>query len=196
MLINDLKSYKIYLASKSPRRHQLMTGMDIDYEYLPLDVEEYYPEGLSPVEIAEYLSRLKLSPVRENDYSANTIFIACDTIVVSSGNIIGKPKDEADAVRILKILSGKEHTVVSGLTVMRKGKYLTSHKTTLVKFKELTDEEITYYLDRYKPMDKAGAYGIQEWIGYIGIEYVEGSFYNIMGLPTKLLWDMLEEIIR
>lgn len=196
MLLDDLKSYKIYLASKSPRRHQLMTGMDIDYEYLPLDVEEHYPEGLSPVEIAEYLSRLKLSPVRENDHSANTIFIACDTIVVSSGNIIGKPKDEADAVRILKILSGKEHTVVSGLTVMRNGKYLTSHKTTLVKFKELTDEEITYYLDRYEPMDKAGAYGIQEWIGYIGIEYVEGSFYNIMGLPTKLLWDMLEEIIR
>ena len=194
LLINRLKDYKIYLASKSPRRHQLIRDMGIDFEYLPVEVEENYPAGLTPVEIAEYLSQLKLLPVNITDFPENAIFITCDTIVVVNGEIIGKPKDEADAVSILKNLSGKEHTVISGLTIATTKKRLTSHKQTLVKFKNLSDEEIRYYITHYKPFDKAGAYGVQEWIGYVAIEYVEGSFYNIMGLPTKLLWEMLEEI--
>ena len=194
MLINQLEKYKIYLASGSPRRHQLLAGMDIVFEYLPLEVEEKYPEHLTPIEVAEYLSQLKLSPIIMEDYPDNAIFIACDTIVVVEGHIIGKPKDEEDAIAILHRLSGREHTVITGVTVAALSKKITSHKTTKVKFKTLSDEEIRYYIGKYKPFDKAGAYGIQEWIGYVGIEHVEGSFYNIMGLPTRLLWEMLEKI--
>lgn len=195
MLINQLKEYKIYLASQSPRRHQLLAGMEIDFEHLSLHVEESYPAGLTPVEIAEYLSRLKLSPVERKTFPEKTIFIACDTIVVLNGQIIGKPTDAEDAVAILKKLSGQEHTVISGLTIATPSRELTRSKETEVRFKKLTEEEIRYYISKYQPLDKAGAYGIQEWIGYIGIEHVSGSFYNIMGLPTKLLWDMLEEIV-
>ena len=195
MLINQLKEYKVFLASGSPRRHQLLKGMDIAFEYLPLEVDEKYPEHLTPVEVAEYLSQLKLSPIAPENYPHNSIFIACDTIVVVENKIIGKPKSEEDAISILHQLSGKEHTVITGVTVATLSKKTTSHKTTKVKFKKLTDEEIVYYISRYKPFDKAGAYGIQEWIGYVGIEHVEGSFYNIMGLPTRLLWEMLEDIV-
>lgn len=196
MLIDRLKSHKIYLASKSPRRHELLKGMGIDFEYLPLDVEEEYPKGLSPIAVAEYLSQLKLSPINYDLYEKDAIFIACDTIVVLGEKIIGKPTDEEDAKAILRKLSANEHTVVSGLSIAMNGEVTTSHKETLVKFKELDEDEINYYVQHYKPLDKAGAYGIQEWIGYIAIEYVEGSFYNIMGLPTKLLWDMLQQRIN
>lgn len=195
MLINQLKNYKIYLASQSPRRHQLLAGMEIDFEHISLQVEEAYPAGLSPVEIAEYLSRLKLSPIERSSFPEKTIFIACDTIVVLNGQIIGKPADAEEAVFILQQLSGQQHTVISGLTIATPFRELTRSKETGVRFKNLTEEEIRYYVSKYQPLDKAGAYGIQEWIGYIGIEYVNGSFYNIMGLPTKLLWDMLEEIV-
>lgn len=196
MLIGKLKSYKIYLASQSPRRHQLLTGMEIDFDHLPLDVEESYPDGLSPVEVAEYLSCLKLSPINRESFPEKTIFIACDTIVVLEGKIIGKPIDESDAIRILQNLSGQQHTVISGLTVATPSSMLTRSKETEVRFKRLTDEEIQYYISKYQPFDKAGAYGIQEWIGYIGIDSVKGSFYNIMGLPTGLLWDMLHEVVK
>lgn len=196
MLVDQLKEYKIYLASKSPRRHQLLSGMGIDFEYLPLEVEENYPSELLPVEVAEYLSRLKLSPVDLQKYPEKSLFITCDTIVVLGNEIIGKPKDEEDAIRILHKLSGNDHTVISGLTVATPKKMITSNKQTLVSFRKLTDDEINYYVKQYKPFDKAGAYGIQEWIGYVGIEHIEGSFYNIMGLPTKLLWEMMEEIVK
>ena len=196
MLLDQLKNYKIYLASKSPRRHQLIAGMNIDFEYLPLEVEENYPANLTPAEVAEYLSQLKLSPITMEDYAPNTIFIACDTIVVLDGQIIGKPKDEEDAVAILTRLSGKEHIVISGLTLQTPQKRITASRQTLVRFKPLSQAEISYYVSNYQPLDKAGAYGIQEWIGYVAIDHVEGSFYNIMGLPTKLLWEMLEEIVE
>lgn len=194
MLVDQLKKYKIYLASTSPRRHQLIREMGIDFSPLLLNVEENYPEQLQPVEVAEYLSRLKLSPVKMDEYPENTIFIACDTIVVLDDEIIGKPEDHQDAISTLKKLSGNDHVVISGLTVATPKKQLTASKQTRVRFKKLTEEEIVYYISNYLPLDKAGAYGVQEWIGYIGIEYIEGSFYNIMGLPTKLLWDMLQEI--
>jgi len=196
MLINQLKEYKVFLASGSPRRHQLLEGMDIAFEYLPLEVEEKYPAHLSAVEVAEYLSELKLSPITMEDYPDNTIFIACDTIVVIDDKIIGKPKNKKDAISILRQLSGREHVVITGVTVATPLQTITSHKTTKVKFKSLSKEEIEYYILKYKPFDKAGAYGIQEWIGYVGIEHVEGSFYNIMGLPTWLLWDMLDVIVN
>lgn len=194
MLLDILKDYKIYLCSKSPRRHELLAGMGIDFEYLPTNVVEKHPDTDNPVEVAEYLSQLKLSPVKMEDYPKNTIFIACDTIVVLGNEILEKPKDEADAMTMIWELSGKSHTVISGLTVATPERSITSHRKTEVRFSQLSDEEIRYYVQQYKPYDKAGAYGVQEWIGYIGIEAINGSFYNVMGLPTKLLWEMLKEV--
>ena len=195
MLINLLKNYKIYLVSESPRRHQLLSEMGVDFEFMPVRVEENYADNLKPVEVAEYLSQLKLSTIEMELFPNETIFIACDTIVVIGDEIIGKPKDDQDAFQMLRKLSGKEHLVISGLTIATPQKKLTSNKQTLVKFKDFSDEELQYYVARYKPLDKAGAYGVQEWLGYVGIDYIHGSFYNVMGLPTKLLWDMLSEII-
>ncbi len=194
MLIKKLKDFKIYLVSGSPRRHQLLKDMDIDFEYFPSEVEEKYPEQLTPIEVAEYLSQFKLSPIALENYPENSIFITCDTIVVLDGKIIGKPKDQEDAFDILHRLSGREHTVITGVTVATPFISITSHKTTKVIFKDLSKEEILYYVENYKPLDKAGAYGIQEWIGYIGVEHVEGSYYNVIGLPTCLLWEMLTAI--
>lgn len=194
MLLDILKNHKVYLCSKSPRRHELLAGMGIDFEYLPTNVVEKHPDTNNPVEVAEYLSQLKLSPINMEDYPKNTIFIACDTIVVLGNEILEKPKDEADAMTMIRELSGKSHTVISGLTVATPERSITSHRKTEVRFSQLSDEEIRYYVQQYKPYDKAGAYGVQEWIGYIGIEAINGSFYNVMGLPTKLLWEMLKEV--
>ena len=196
MLLDTLKDYKVYLCSKSPRRQELLAGMGIDFEYLPTNVEEKHPDTDNPVEVAEYLSQLKLSPIQMSDYAPNTIFIACDTIVVLGNQILEKPKDEADAIAMLHELSGNSHTVISGLTVSTPKHSITSHRKSAVRFGQLSDEEIYYYVQQYKPLDKSGAYGVQEWIGYIGIEALEGSFYNVMGLPTKLLWEMLLAITR
>ena len=190
----EFGKYRIYLASKSPRRNELLRGMGFDFEVMPTNVKEEYPSELSPAEVAEYLSALKLSTIDFSKFPQNSLFIACDTIVVVGDEILGKPVDAADAYRMLRTLSGREHEVISGLTVMTVGKKLTRHRTTKVKFRELTDDEINYYIDNYKPFDKAGAYGVQEWIGYVGIEYIDGSYYNVMGLPTQLLWQMLGEI--
>ncbi|HPB58327.1 MAG TPA: Maf family protein, partial [Bacteroidales bacterium] len=154
------------------------------------------PPSLSPVEIAEYLSNLKLSAIPMDQYPENSIFIGCDTIVVLGQTIMGKPANEKEAFEIISQLSGRKHNVITGVTVARKNRKITSHRTTIVSFKEFTSEEIDYYIKRYKPYDKAGGYGIQEWIGFIGIDYIEGSFYNVMGFPTKLVYDMLTEIIR
>ena len=194
MLLDKLKDYKVYLCSKSPRRHELLADMGIDFEYLPTNVIEKHPDTDNPVEVAEYLSKLKLSPIKMSDYAPNTIFIACDTIVVLGNEILEKPKDESEAIAMLRELSGKTHTVISGLTVATPESNLTSHRKTEVRFSQLSDEEIAYYVQQYKPLDKAGAYGVQEWIGCIGIEAIEGSFYNVMGLPTKLLWEMLGKL--
>lgn len=196
MLVDKLKNHKIYLCSTSPRRHELLKGMDIDFEFLATNMEEFHPEGMTPLEVAEFLSKHKLSPIQYNDYDTHSIFIACDTIVVLNDLIIEKPKSEEEAFHMLKLLSGNEHIVISGLTVANQFKSFTSSRTSTVKFKEFTDEELKYYISKYKPLDKAGSYGIQEWIGYIGIEYIQGSFYNVMGLPTKLLWEMLEKITQ
>lgn len=190
----EFGKYRIYLASKSPRRNELLWGMGFDFEVMPTNVKETYPSELSPAEVAEYLSALKLSTIDFSKFPDNSLFIACDTIVVVGDEILGKPIDAADAYRMLRTLSGREHEVISGLTVMTAGRKLTRHRTTKVKFRELTDDEINYYIENYKPFDKAGAYGVQEWIGYVGIEYIDGSYYNVMGLPTQLLWQMLAEI--
>lgn len=195
-LNTKLKEYKVYLCSKSPRRHELLAGMGIDFEFLHTNVEEKHPDTDDPIKVAEYLSQLKLSPINMSNYPENTIFIACDTIVVLGNEILEKPKDAADAAIMLRKLSGQTHTVVSGLTVATPSKRITNHRCTDVKFSTLSDEEIDFYVNTYRPFDKAGAYGVQEWIGYIGIESINGSFYNVMGLPTKLLWDTLKQLIK
>jgi septum formation protein len=194
MLLTELQQYKIYLASKSPRRRELLAGMGVDFEILKTDVEESYDPSWSPEEIVVHLSRLKLSPIDMTQYDPQTIFIACDTIVVVNGKIIGKPKDKEEAINMLRALSGNSHTVYSGLTVSTPRKSLTDYRATDVFFDDLTDEMIQYYIDTYKPFDKAGSYGVQEWIGYVGIREMHGSYYNVMGLPTRLLWQMLLEI--
>lgn len=194
MLLDKLTDYKILLASKSPRRRELLAGMGINFDIISTDVEENYDPSLSPAEVVMYLSKLKLSPLDLSQYPSNTLLIACDTIVVVNGHIIGKPKDEMEAVEMIRALSGNTHTVYSGLTVATPKQTLTDYRATEVTFAELTEEEIQHYVKQYKPMDKAGAYGVQEWIGYMGIKSINGSFYNVMGLPTRLLWEMLYQI--
>lgn len=194
MLLTELQQYKIYLASKSPRRRELLAGMGVEFDVMKTDVEETYDPSWSPEQIVMHLSKLKLSPIDMAQYDPKTLFIACDTIVVVNGEIIGKPQDKADAMRMLNMLSGRTHTVYSGLTVATPQKQLTDFRATEVVFDELTDDMIQYYIDTYKPFDKAGSYGVQEWIGYVGIREVRGSYYNVMGLPTRLLWQMLTEI--
>lgn len=194
MLLNDLRQYKIYLASRSPRRRELLAGMGVEFEVMKTDVEETYNPSWTPEKIVMHLSQLKLSPIDIAQYDPKTIFIACDTIVVVDGEIIGKPQDKQDAVRMLNMLSGHTHTVYSGLTVATPQKQLTDYRSTEVVFDTLSDNMIQYYIDTYKPFDKAGSYGVQEWIGYVGIREVRGSYYNVMGLPTRLLWTMMEEL--
>jgi len=184
---------KIFLVSKSPRRKQLLEEMGFRFEILHTDVNEIYPEHFSPVQVAEYLSQLKLTPIDFSKYSENDIFISCDTIVVLENIILGKPKNEAEAAGMLRQLSGKIHQVISGLTISTKDKTVTKHSITEVTFKPLSEQEIRYYIDHYKPFDKAGGYGIQEWIGLIGVTGINGCFYNVMGLPTQLLGEMLAE---
>ena len=169
--------------------------MGVKFEVIKTDVEETYDPAWSPEEIVMHLSRLKLSPINMTQYDPKTIFITCDTIVVVDGQIIGKPKDKADATWMLKMLSGNTHTVYSGLTVATPQKQLTDFRATDVVFETLPDDMIQYYIDTYQPFDKAGSYGVQEWIGRVGIREVRGSFYNVMGLPTRLLWQMLEQTV-
>lgn len=194
MIIEKLKNYKIYLASKSPRRRELLQDMGISYEIISTDVDENFDPSLSPEEVVMFLSKLKLSPINMSQYPDNTIFIACDTIVVMDGQILGKPKNSEEAVRMVRALSGRTHVVYSGLTVATPKRTLTDYRATDVSFAELTEEEIEYYVRQYQPLDKAGAYGVQEWIGCVGIKSISGSFYNVMGLPTRLLWQMLKEV--
>ena len=195
MLLNDIQQYKIYLASQSPRRRELLAGMGVEFEVMKTEVEETYDPSWTPEQIVMHLSKLKLSPINMTQYDPKTIFIACDTIVVVDGRIIGKPQDKQDAVRMLNMLSGHTHTVYSGLTVATPQKQLTDYRSTEVVFDTLSDDMTQYYIDTYKPFDKAGSYGVQEWIGYVGIREVRGSYYNVMGLPTRLLWTMLERLV-
>ena len=196
MLLDELKKYKIYLASKSPRRRELLAGMGLDFEVLVTDVEESYDSTMPPEEVVKYLSQLKLSTIHRAEYPAETLFIACDTIVVVGGKVIGKPRDAREAGEMLRALSGRTHFVYSGLTVATPAHHLTDYRATEVTFETLSADEINHYVALYKPFDKAGAYGVQEWIGYVGIRSINGSFYNVMGLPTRLLWEMLEEVVR
>ncbi len=193
MLINKLNNYNIILASGSPRRKQLLSEMGINFQVQPGSVNEDYPDDLSPQEIAEYLSKIKAEGFAEDELTENTLIITADTIVTLDGKVMGKPIDRQDAILILKQLSGKSHEVITGVTLKMFSKQKTFSVSTLVYFKELTEQEMDYYIDNFEPYDKAGAYGIQEWIGHVAIEKIEGSYFNVMGLPTHRLY---EELLR
>lgn len=191
-MLNNLKKYQIVLASKSPRRQELLRGMGIDFMVLTKDTIEVFPEGKPLEEVPKYLSGIKSLNYNDRELPSDYLLITSDTVVICEGEILGKPKDRDDAVRMLRMLSGKTHRVVTGVTVRSAKKCESFAVGSNVTFAELDAEEINHYIDTYKPFDKAGAYGIQEWIGYIGITGLEGSFYNVMGLPTQRLYQCLK----
>ncbi len=195
MLNDKLKNHRVVLASQSPRRRNLLKGLDIDFEVFPLDVNESYPVGMQGKDIAVYLSELKADAFYFNGKYEDALIIAADTIVWLSGEVLSKPEDYNDAFAILRKLSGNVHEVITGVTLRTKEKRHSFYSSTKVWFKELTDNEIAYYIENFKPYDKAGAYGIQEWIGYTGIEKIEGSYFNVVGLPVQKVYvEMLKFI--
>lgn len=193
MLKDKLKDYKIILASGSPRRQQFFRELDIDFEIKLKEVEEIYPEHLQGVEITDFLAELKANSFN-NDIKENEIIITSDTIVWLENTALGKPKDYEDAFNMLTKMAGKTHEVITSVC------FKTNHKAeiisciTKVTFNPLTEKEITYYLDLYKPFDKAGAYGIQEWIGLIAISKIEGSYTNVVGMPTEMVFNYLKNL--
>ena len=191
-MLSNLKKYHIILASKSPRRQELLRGMGVNFEILIKETPENYPEDLPLDEVPKYLSLQKSLAFNDDELPADYLLITSDTVVICGGEILGKPKDMEDATRMLRLLSGKTHHVVTGVTVRSAEKTESFAVRSNVTFAQLDAEEIDYYIEHCKPYDKAGAYGIQEWIGYVGISGLEGSFYNVMGLPTRKLYQCLK----
>ena len=191
----DLKNKRIILASASPRRKELLAGLCIDFE---VDTRNNFEETYSPDTphelIPEVLSEGK-SYGFHRPLESDEILITSDTLVLCEGHVMGKPRNREEAYEMLKLLSGRSHKVITGVTIRNSGKSITESDTAIVHFKELTDNEIYYYIDNFKPFDKAGAYGIQEWIGYIGIDRIEGSYFTIMGFPVHLVYQMLHKFI-
>lgn len=196
MLLQDtLKNYRLILASASPRRRELLAACDLDFVLAErFECEEHYPAELASDRVAEYLSQLK-SKAYPHALAEGEILLTADTVVIAEGEILGKPKDDADAERMLKMLSGATHKVVTGVTLRTSTQTISFSAESLVAFRTLSEEEIRYYIERYRPHDKAGAYGIQEWIGYVAIERIEGSFYNVMGLPVQRLYVELQRLL-
>ena len=193
-MLDNLKNYQVILASNSPRRKELLAGLGVEYvtRVLP-DIAESYPPGLVGGDIPMYIAREKaaayLSSLAENE-----LLITADTIVWLEGEVLGKPADRDDALRMLHLLSGKTHEVYTGVCLTTTRWQHTFMSRTEVRFSSLSDDEIGFYVERYHPFDKAGAYGVQEWIGYVGVEYISGSYYNIMGLPVQRLYQELKKV--
>lgn len=191
---------KIILASQSPRRKQLLEWAEVPFEVLVKETDESYPAGLSNEKIAIHIARNKAHAVIDSEVSGKTVSIgvcpvlAADTIVVLKNEIIGKPKDRQDAISILSRLSGCQHQVITGVVILHHDTEIAFADTTTVWFHELDPEQIEFYVDKYKPYDKAGAYAIQEWIGVVGIKSVEGDFYNVMGLPVSRVVQALQKL--
>ena len=191
-MFSNLNKYHIILASKSPRRQELLRGMSVDFEILTKETDESFPPDMPLDEVPKYLSLQKSLAFTYDELPTDYLLITSDTVVICEGEILGKPKDRKDAIRMLQLLSGKTHHVVTGVTVRSKEKTESFAVRSNVTFAQLDAEEIDYYIEHCKPFDKAGAYGIQEWIGYVGISGLEGSFYNVMGLPTRKLYQCLK----
>ena len=183
MLNEKLKKYNLILASSSPRRQQLLRDLGLHFTIKSIDVEEIYPKYLHGNEISSYLAELKANAFND-ELNDQDILITADTIVRFSGKILGKPKNETDAKNMLTELSGKQHEVITSLCIKTSKTTKIISDTTIVYFEKLSDEEIDYYINNYKPFDKAGSYGIQEWIGYIGVKKIEGNYSTVMGFPV------------
>lgn len=190
-MFENLKKYNILLASKSPRRRELLTQLRIPFKVVTLgNISEEYPSDLPALEVAQYISNKKADAYHEI-IGDDELLIAADTVVVLDGKIYGKPHNSTEAAQMLRELSGKTHQVASGVTILTRQKRTSFTTVTDVKFAELTDEDIHYYIENYAPFDKAGAYGIQEWIGCVAVESIRGSYYNVMGLPVHRLYQEL-----
>ena len=188
----ETKKLKIILASASPRRKELLAGLDLDFEVKVLKgVSESYPESLRAEEVPQYISREKAAAYQVAD---DELLLTADTVVVVDNTILGKPHDAADARRMLRLISGRTHQVVTGVTLTTAKAQKTFGVTTDVTFRQHTDDEIDYYITHYRPFDKAGAYGIQELIGYVGVTSIHGSYYNVMGLPVQRIYQEILEI--
>ena len=197
-MLENLSKYKIVLASNSPRRKELLAGLGLQFEVCTLKgIDESYPDNLKGEEIPKHISMKKAQaylPTMEED----ELLITADTIVYTkdaegNGTVLGKPQDAAEAHAMLRTLSGKTHEVITGVNILTKKKHCIFAVTSEVSFAELTDEEIDYYIENYRPFDKAGAYGIQEWIGFIGVNGLRGSYFNVMGLPVQRLYEELKK---
>jgi septum formation protein len=189
LLQEKYKDYKIILASKSPRRQGLFKSLGLEFDIVVNEIEEVYPENLTDEEIGIYLAELKAYSFDFRNYPDRTLIITADTIVSLNNHILNKPKNIEDAARMLRMLSGRMHRVITGICLKTMDKTRAFADITEVYFKELTNEEIAYYLENYKPLDKAGAYGAQEWIGYVGIDTILGSYFNVVGLPMHRLYE-------
>ncbi|MEA4976678.1 MAG: Maf-like protein [Paludibacter sp.] len=190
-MLDNLKKYKIILGSASPRRQELLCGINLDFEVIPMDVEESYPPYLTGVEIPMYLADKKADAYK-NMLNDELMVITADTIVFLDGKVLGKPVDKTDAFKMLQRLSGKTHQVITGVCISTNLRRRTFHTISEVKFARLSDTEIEYYLEHYAPYDKAGSYGVQEWIGFIAVENINGSYFNVMGLPIQRLYNELK----
>ena len=194
MLKEKLKDYHIILASSSPRRQQFFKEMGLDFEVRLKSVEEVYPPGLKAADISDYLSILKAEAFK-SELKPNELLITSDTVVWHQGESLAKANTALEAEIMLQKLSGSWHQVITSVCFTTTNKQLVQHSITAVKFKKLSEEEIQFYIEKYKPFDKAGAYGIQEWLGLIGIEEIKGSYTNVVGLPTQLVYKTLLNMV-
>ncbi|OIV40845.1 Maf-like protein [Flavobacterium johnsoniae] len=194
MLKDKLKKYKLILASGSPRRQQFFKDLDLDFEIRLKDVEEIYPPELKAVEITNFLAQLKAAAF-EGELNENEILITSDTIVWHQNKALGKPKNAEEAFKMIKSMSNATHEVITSVCFQTNTASTLLHDITKVTFKELSDEAILYYIENYKPYDKAGAYGIQEWFGFMAVTKVEGSYTNVMGLPTAKVYEYLTTLV-
>ena len=193
-MLENLNKYRIVLASNSPRRKELLSGLGIQYEVKTLpDIDESYPEGLDGMEIPAFIARSKADAYR-SVMQSDELIITADTIVWLDGKVMGKPRDAEEAREMLRALSGQTHQVITGVCLTTPVYQKAFATMTDVTFATLSEEEIAYYVDRYSPMDKAGSYGIQEWIGFIGVESISGSYFNVMGLPIQRLYTELKKL--
>lgn len=193
-MLENLQKYEIILASNSPRRKDLLSRLGIDFKVFTLfGIDESYPDGLAPEDIALHIASKKAEAYKHLT-SDNKLIITADTIVIVDDKVLGKPRDAEDAAQMLRSLSGREHTVVTAIAVSTQHQTMKEAVTTKVTFATLSEEEIEFYIMNYLPFDKAGGYGIQEWIGLVAVERIEGSFFNVIGLPVQRLYKMLQTI--
>lgn len=190
--LSKLKDKKLILSSNSPRRQELMKGLELDFEVKVNPVDEKFPSEMRAEYVAAYLSKLKADSYPDQ-LADNEILITSDTVVIENGHLLGKPTNEQEAFDMIKSLSGATHTVMTAVTIMDKNRQITLEEETKVTFRFLDEEEIWHYIRKYEPFDKAGSYGIQEWIGFIGVSRIEGSYFNVMGFPVHLVYEQLKK---